>query len=196
MLRLGEDIVEGLELEDGTREHLTLADIGLCIAAKEQLFKESMKVAFRVFRPIVSERCTCKIFCEDSFRRLSSKLEEHVEDIANPDPTGVFHTKFKEGELCVHCQTMVEERDTSERRAVWDKLPRMFGVASLARDRQASTQTLPCSDDGGKQMNHLRASDAPHAHISHRDMAQIPRGLLRTSPSFDITTSLIAAVTL
>lgn len=114
---LGEDIVEGLELEDGTREHLTLADIGLCIAAKQQLFKESMKVAFRVFRSTVSERCTCKMFCEDSFRRLSAKLEEHGRRYRQPRPDRCIPhqlvTKFEEGELCVHCRTMVEERDTS-----------------------------------------------------------------------------------
>ncbi|OJT03172.1 hypothetical protein TRAPUB_6248 [Trametes pubescens] len=51
------ELVHGFERADGTREHLNLDDIDLCVAGKDTLVRESIRVAFRVFRPTVSDRC-------------------------------------------------------------------------------------------------------------------------------------------
>ncbi|EIW56909.1 uncharacterized protein TRAVEDRAFT_49719 [Trametes versicolor FP-101664 SS1] len=125
---LAEDIVHGFERTDGTREHLSMADIGLCIAGRVRLVKESVKVAFRVFQPIASDKCKNKAACLENFRRICTKLDEHVDSITAPDPSGTYYTKIQVKDLCVHCYAMVKERDTRERKAVWEQLPAIFGV--------------------------------------------------------------------
>ncbi|OJT09461.1 hypothetical protein TRAPUB_14064 [Trametes pubescens] len=137
---LNEDIVDGFVRADGTREQLVLADVKLCLAAKDRLVRESMKVAFRVFQPFVADTCKSKAFCTESFKRELATLEGRLEDMADPDPCEApLGEKFGEGILCMACRFMVHQRDNRERRAVWKKLPEIFGVEGHASSRE----TLP-----------------------------------------------------
>lgn len=100
-----------------------MADIGLCIAGRERLMKESVRVAFRVFQPIAADRCRTRPGCLEGFRQMSMRLGQHVDAVATLDPSGAFYDKFAKGDLCMQCRTMVMERDVCERKAFWDKLP-------------------------------------------------------------------------
>ncbi|EIW56925.1 uncharacterized protein TRAVEDRAFT_127403 [Trametes versicolor FP-101664 SS1] len=124
---LGKNLAHGFERVDGSREHLSLDDIGLCIAGKDKLIRESIRVAFRVFRPTVSDRCKTP-GCLEAFRKMATGAEQFVDHISDPEPCGVFYSTIADTGLCRHCQAMVKERDNSERRAVWAKLPEIFGV--------------------------------------------------------------------
>lgn len=125
---LSEDVLDGFARADGSLEHLSMADVGLCMAGRERLVKESVTVAFRVFQPVASDKCKTKPTCLEGFRRMHANLEQHIFEITIPDPCGAFHDKFTAGDLCTHCKTMVQERDVRERKAVWAKLPEIFGV--------------------------------------------------------------------
>lgn len=125
---LGEDVVHGFTSTDGSREHLSMADVSLCIAGRQRLVQESVKTAFRVFQPVTSDKCRTRQTCLEGFRRVHTNLDRYVSEITTPDHCGEFYTNFAVGDLCTHYQAMVKERDARERKSVWEKLPEIFGV--------------------------------------------------------------------
>ncbi|EIW56923.1 uncharacterized protein TRAVEDRAFT_128165 [Trametes versicolor FP-101664 SS1] len=126
---LNDDILDGFVREDGAREQLALEDVKLCLAAKDRLVREMITVAVRVLQPVSADGCKSRQFCTDTFKRELANMEARVEDMVNPDPCGVpLDVKFGEGILCMACRMMVQKRDDRERRAVWKKLPEIFGV--------------------------------------------------------------------
>ncbi|OJT09460.1 hypothetical protein TRAPUB_14063 [Trametes pubescens] len=125
-------IISGFAREDGTREQLTLDDIGLCLDAKPRLVQESVRVVLRVLRPIGSRSCTTATPCRSGFRHLLEKVRVRVGEVAGTDPfLGLFNAlgSDADGELCRSCWLMAENRDSVEKRAVWDRLPEILGLA-------------------------------------------------------------------
>ncbi|KAL1938157.1 hypothetical protein VTO73DRAFT_11986 [Trametes versicolor] len=126
---IGSDLVYGFTNADGTQERLSLDDLALCVTAKDRLVKESMRIAFRIFRPTLSDTCKSPAFCMEVFKRLFGKLDTHVDALVTPDPlTGSFWVVFGEDTPCKACEAMVKARDLRERKAIWEKLPEIFGL--------------------------------------------------------------------
>ncbi|OJT09464.1 hypothetical protein TRAPUB_14067 [Trametes pubescens] len=130
---VGSDLVHGFTNADGTQERLSSHDLALCVAAKDVLYKESMKIAFRIFRPTLADTCTSPAFCMEVFMRLFGRLDTLADALVTPDPlTGTFWFVFGEDAPCKSCEAMVKARDLRERRAIWDKLPEIFGLKPKA----------------------------------------------------------------
>ncbi|EIW56857.1 uncharacterized protein TRAVEDRAFT_127869 [Trametes versicolor FP-101664 SS1] len=128
--RLGSDLVHGLAREDGTRENLTLDDLGLCFAAQERLIKAGVRARLRVFAPTVSEKCQNATKCKEVFVKALRSLEKKADIIAGTDPFVPYTRISLEGVLglCSTCSSEVKARDQKERRAVWNRLPALLGI--------------------------------------------------------------------
>ncbi|OJT09463.1 hypothetical protein TRAPUB_14066 [Trametes pubescens] len=129
--QLGRDLINGFAREDGTREQLTLDDIGLCLEAKPRLVQESSRTVLHVFEPMASVRCLSAGKCRGGFRRILKMVEDRVADVVGTDP---FRYLFKalgadaDGELCQNCRAMAESREYAETRRVWARLPEILGI--------------------------------------------------------------------
>lgn len=130
-------LIRGFEREDGSPEQLTLDDIGLCYAAQGTLLQHSMKVTLRVCRSgQVAGACKTHSSCTRRFGEAIRELEDPKATVAHVDPCtraspidNLLERKGSSGvRLCGHCRKMVEERDSSQRRAAWKKLPEIFGL--------------------------------------------------------------------
>lgn len=69
--------------------------------------------------------------CKRGFRLLLERVEKDVSSVVGTDPFqfwGAFIQLYKAGDVCEHCYAMIGERNR-ERRAVWDRLPEIMGIA-------------------------------------------------------------------
>ncbi len=128
--RLGSDLVRGFAREDGTRENLTIDDLGLCFASQERLIKAGVRARLRVFSPTVSEKCQNAAKCKEVFVKALRSLEKKVDIIAGTDPFVPYTRICLEGVLglCSTCSSEVKARDQKERRAIWNRLPALLGI--------------------------------------------------------------------
>lgn len=131
--QLEQQIFDGFEREDGTREQLALGDISLCFTARARLIHESTRLALCVLRPKVSDECKTAAGCKRGFLRLMERVEADVSTIVGMDPFQ-FMIAFEEDvcqevDLCKPCRAMVDVRNDRERRALWDRLPEILGIA-------------------------------------------------------------------
>ncbi|OJT05560.1 hypothetical protein TRAPUB_3609 [Trametes pubescens] len=144
------DIIHGFEREDGSREQLTLGDIGLCYVARSRLTAASVQIMLRVCRPEVSAACQTERACSLGFESVLIALEA-IDDpsvITNPDPgfdAVGFDDAFRAAGVCAQCKEMVKERNLRERKAAWKKLPEIFGInlPKVADDGQAAGNAAP-----------------------------------------------------
>lgn len=130
-----ETVVRGFEREDGSREQLTLDDVVLCYSAQTRLLEDCTRITLRVCRPQASDACKTVEKCVLKFNQVLRDLEESdaAEPLAYLDPSlrGVaIEDLFADDglRLCEPCRAMVEERDSRERVAVWEKLPEVFAL--------------------------------------------------------------------
>lgn len=72
--------------EDGTREQLTLSDVGLCFIAKTRLIHESTRFALAILRPTVAGECKTALECGHGFKRLLGRLERQIGAVVGTDP--------------------------------------------------------------------------------------------------------------
>lgn len=131
----GEQLIHGFEREDGSREQLTLDDVGRCYSAQIRLAGESAKIALRACRPELSDACKTRQDCADTFEGMLNKLGD-IEDprsISHFDPsaaTQAFLDIFEDDDLCARCQAVLHARVLRERKASWAKLPEIFNLTS------------------------------------------------------------------
>lgn len=131
--QLEEELIPGFVREDGTSEQLTLSDVGLCFVAKTRLIHESTRFALAILRPTVASECKTSLECGHGFKRLLGRLEGQIGAVVGTDPFQFmprFNSNvYQAGDLCKRCLSMVRERDRLERRAIWDRLPEILGIA-------------------------------------------------------------------
>ena len=136
VLNLDADLVRGFMHEDGSQEHLTLDDIGLCFHARNRLREASVAALFRVLSaatavPGCKVSSQCSKVLRNAFR--GKKAEENVGHLTTGD---VFlytaSTYFGNGEdgttLCQACSDVLKEQDLKENRIMWDRLPELLGI--------------------------------------------------------------------
>ncbi|OJT03173.1 hypothetical protein TRAPUB_6249 [Trametes pubescens] len=125
------DLARGFEREDGSREQLTVDDIGLCYAAKTRLLTISVKIMLRVRRPELSAACTAKQNCSEELRLVLMAVQGEGELDLKADPSvesKAFGLALDAAKLCKSCHTMVDKCTTSERKAAWEQLEEIFGI--------------------------------------------------------------------
>lgn len=130
---LGEKIVQGYKLDDGSCSALSLEDLGRCFAARSRLADETVSLVLSVFSPPVAKACATPETCETAFQNILSALKGRADLIAHPDifrsipvhsGSGLSAMKL----LCASCSKVMKKRDADKRRELWRLLPEIMGV--------------------------------------------------------------------
>ena len=139
-------ILNGVPRADGSRVRLNPDDVALCLERRGSLCHDNVVSALRIWRPTPSEKCEkrgCVRVLEAVNRDWLDYDNSSLNHVAAMDSWDEF---FENGEfeLCEPCLEMVKERAIEERRTMWERLPRLFGVspasqsASVKRDSSCS----------------------------------------------------------
>ncbi|KAL1938144.1 hypothetical protein VTO73DRAFT_11973 [Trametes versicolor] len=151
---LGADIVDGLVREDGTREHLSMADLGLCFVAKAQLVQEAFENAINVLAPPVSAQCTSPSQCRKRLAHYTKFLAARGTPIAFKGPLYSIvrmlwppHVK-RDQSFCAFCWTMLDERDVNQRRALWKALTDVLGLTDGTSETADEEDSNEEDEDG------------------------------------------------
>ncbi len=126
-----EDVMQGFEREDGTRETLALDDIGRCLKASGAIRQATVGGVVRTFRDKVCTACKKQDSCMAALRRALQGLDKsnwllHSCPIRLM-PDDLLDPKEKLG-TCADCTSMVKRRSRKERAALWDRLPDLLDV--------------------------------------------------------------------
>ncbi|KAI0700398.1 hypothetical protein C8T65DRAFT_790601 [Cerioporus squamosus] len=125
---LQDDIVNGFEREDGTREYLSAADLGRCFKAARKLAEARTTVALRALTPGLSKICNSPV-CRASFDEVLRNLDKHARELVFPEPCSEFAIILCNGPwLCSRCVLAITQREEAERRDVWNRLPSFFDL--------------------------------------------------------------------
>ena len=127
------DIVRGLEREDGTRETLTIADLGLCFQAMKDIQQAVAASIARTCEEVVADGCEMKESCIPALRlaRLQylganvSGMRSESGDTGDPFQP-IDELKDVELGTCALCTDMVVQRDKKERQWLWSRLPELL----------------------------------------------------------------------
>lgn len=141
--QLGRDLIDGFAREDGTREQLTLDDIGLCLEAKPRLVQESTRIVLHVFEPMASLKCLTAGKCRGGFRRLLKMVEDRVVEVVVTDPFRCLFNRLganADVELCQYCRAMAESRDSGMKQAAWARLPEILGIPRPVLDGEGAAR--------------------------------------------------------
>ena len=127
---LQDKIVRGFKQEDGSQEHLTLEDLGICFLAKSELRKASIRAVLLTLQPIASSGCKTPSACRGRFRSALARLHAHVDSLVNHDPFASWRTFVKDSQLdiCPACVEAVDNRSLGERVNVWNRLPEVLQI--------------------------------------------------------------------
>ncbi|KAI0691738.1 hypothetical protein C8Q76DRAFT_826627 [Earliella scabrosa] len=125
----GADLVHGFLREDGTPETLTLDDLALCFDAQGSVRKANVRALLRVLSPPIAPTCKLGSACR---RKLHIALEglKDFGQMMGLDPFFQYGNYVKDGklDLCTDCATLLQTRQDTEHRAMWDKLPELLNI--------------------------------------------------------------------
>lgn len=131
-IALGANVIRGFVREDGTREHLSDDDLGLCIAAQRPLYTASTAAVLHTFAPGASPTCKNKDVCPKVIRSAMKELGgAHVAKmVALNGFSAAYHHFLPDGpnRLCAACQKTLGERQQKEALDVWNRLPTLLGI--------------------------------------------------------------------
>ena len=128
-LQLGATIVQGYQREDGTREYLAPADLGLCLQAQQKLIEARVNAIERIINPDLYDECG------EEDVELVMEFHEQMRNGSIPGYcTPVFWTPIlpqlttRFPEICHQCRRewAAEERD--QQQDIFARLPRLVGV--------------------------------------------------------------------
>ena len=130
---LGREITEGFLREDGTRDVLSLDDIGRCFAGKAKLAEANLATMHYVLRQDVTAACEHPGRCKYVLRKLMNALLEGHDEAKGLqwyESWQPFIDKVDRGrELCCKCYKMVTETRQEEKETeIFLRLPEMMGV--------------------------------------------------------------------
>ncbi|RDX48991.1 hypothetical protein OH76DRAFT_1351600 [Lentinus brumalis] len=128
---IGDKVFKGAFRRRGEqREQLHPDDLKLCYVARTELAAAAVAMMLRIFRPQYADRCKQPPTCQSALINLVSQQHEHANQICTTNPFMPRLTLYEHlrGVLCRRCFAMLEERDTSERRTMWKKLPELLGI--------------------------------------------------------------------
>ncbi|KAI1795319.1 hypothetical protein LXA43DRAFT_1178792 [Ganoderma leucocontextum] len=123
-------LFDGWTREDGTIEHLSNADLRRCADARVALAHEHHSILSRLFDHAASAACTRPDRCAAELRRLHRvAIRSDVRRTAIMDWSAGVRILERHGVLCGPCSDELLERNDSERKKIFDKLPDIFGIA-------------------------------------------------------------------
>lgn len=132
---LGDQIVTGFTRDDGTREQLSMADLGRCFQAKTLLIQaNATAVAIALAPEYCPDNCTTNVECKDSVRSFNEN-EKSLRRAHFVAPEGLvpawgeYNRRLADHyELCRHCLEMIRDVYVGLQRTTWSKLPTITGV--------------------------------------------------------------------
>ena len=126
--RLGEAIVHGVTREDGSQEHLTLQDLGICFKAKSDVRKASAAMLLRTLT--YAPKCKDQTSCRRALKKAIVELPDHMDMLIDGDPfqSYVYCLKDHKVPVCAACETALNKSFDEERRLLWKRLPELLGV--------------------------------------------------------------------
>ena len=124
---LGGSLLDGWKREDGTVEHLCIADLKRCIDARVVLGKEESFVLHRILAPVPLDKCEGLTSCAAYLERLRGNTlnKERLRNCVFMDRSAAIRGANR---LCEGCKQVVQERNRVELQRIWDSLPQMFGI--------------------------------------------------------------------
>ncbi|KAM5537289.1 hypothetical protein V8D89_009019 [Ganoderma adspersum] len=126
-----EDIMQGFEREDGTRETLALDDIGRCFRASGGIRQATIAAVVRTLRDKACTACKTQDKCIGALRRALQGLDK-VHWLMTYCPIRLAPDHLLEGQAklgtCADCTSMVKRRSRRERAALWARLPEFMEV--------------------------------------------------------------------
>ncbi|KAI1795392.1 hypothetical protein LXA43DRAFT_40045 [Ganoderma leucocontextum] len=129
---MDEDILQDFEREDGTRETLTLDDIGRCFRASRVIRQAALAGVVRTFQDKVSPACKKEKSCRITLRRALRGLDAQMGWLMTNCPLRLTLDSLlqQDGkvETCVACTMMVKERIKKEREELWAQLPELLDI--------------------------------------------------------------------
>nr|VWP01111.1 Uncharacterized protein [Ganoderma boninense] len=128
----GSAIFDGWTREDGTVEHLSGPDIRRCVDARGRLADERAAFISRLFDETISTGCRSHDTCFDTLVRVhrNAVRSEHLAHSADVlcDWELALELLEEENTLCSSCVGELVERNRTERKKVFDKLPQIFDI--------------------------------------------------------------------
>ena len=128
---MDEDIVQGLELEDGTRETLAPEDLARCFKAGTSIRQATIAGVVRTLQDKVSSACETQGNCVLALHRALQGLHK-VTWLLGCCPVRLTVDDLLDHHAtlgtCADCAKMVEERHRKERALLWAQLPDLLDV--------------------------------------------------------------------
>ena len=132
--RLGSAIVNGRQLEDGTREYLSQADLGLCFQAKDRLVEARVQAFARMFDDLKAARedvCECEDADDEDFEQVYGELlDGEIAGLCSPNVWDSLAVRIWERipEICKPCRKALFEAEREQQKAIFERLPDLVGV--------------------------------------------------------------------
>ncbi|TFK85581.1 hypothetical protein K466DRAFT_601028 [Polyporus arcularius HHB13444] len=114
----------------GPIEKLSMDDIQLCFYARVELAAVGVEMGLRICYPVVANTCAQPRTCKAALIDLISTQHENGHALCALNPFRPYSACYQSARatICRSCYAMLEERDRSERRAMWKKLPELLGI--------------------------------------------------------------------
>lgn len=129
-------ITEGFEREDGSREVLSMEDIGRCLCGKQEHVKATIWSLHKVFSRGTHADCSRPETCEAVMRKLQDRVvSDDVEELLDEYDWWASLKNFVgkvdgDRELCWACyNAMTGQWHTDVGKAFFDRLPSQLGLA-------------------------------------------------------------------
>ena len=134
--RLGASIVYGVagQTADGTREHLSITDIGLCFQAKDRLVEARVQAFARMFDDLKAARedvCECEDADDEDFEQVHGELlDGEIAGLCSPNVWDSLAVRIWERipEICKPCRKALFEAEREQQKAIFERLPDLVGV--------------------------------------------------------------------
>ena len=147
---LGGQIVEGFARGDGTKETLSLADLGRCFEGKVKLLEASVRAAETLRTHMISDECSRPRRCKDVLQRFVDELREAAGEVLPPAMAEVVLATEQP-----YLQTVADVRVP----AMADGRIALIGDAAFAAWPHAAAGTAKAADDAWTLHDHLAGGD-------------------------------------
>ncbi|PIL26456.1 hypothetical protein GSI_12214 [Ganoderma sinense ZZ0214-1] len=124
-------VMDGWTREMGDTEYLSAQDIRAVLTGRDQLARKGFWMLVNIFKEEPSMGCTMRSACAISLAglirgtRWDGAGDYDVLDSWEP----AIKRYAKELDICKQCRDALLKRDVKERRAIWARLPSMFGLS-------------------------------------------------------------------
>ncbi|KAI0776673.1 hypothetical protein BD413DRAFT_226579 [Trametes elegans] len=127
------ELMHGFAREDGcTLETLSLDDVGRCFVGRAALMEANTLATLRLLQQRLVDDCARRDVCGAVFLRMLDELRNHERVVCTLDWfkywTDYIDARDHERQLCAPCYKGLLEREKTQHREIWRKLPELMGV--------------------------------------------------------------------